>query len=87
MFTKRNIAKFVKDQIVWTAATAATSTAIHTVVEEPTENQEIGIEIGSLAVGYMAMLKLQSVTDRPIDAVANWRENRKVAKTAAEVVA
>ena len=81
MFTKRNIAKFVKDQIIVSVAASATCAAINTCVDEPTETQEIGIEAASLTVGYLAMLKLRSLTDRPIDAIANWRDNREVAET------
>lgn len=85
MFTSpRNIAKFAKDQIIWSAATSATVAAINTVVDEPTENQETGIKVGSLTVGYLVMLQLREVTDRPIDALADWRNARKVAKTVTE---
>lgn len=81
MFTKRNIVKFAKDQIVLTVATAATRTAIETVVEEPTENQEIGIAAASAVNGFMVMYAVRSKTDQWIDSIADWRQNRKVAES------
>lgn len=82
MFTPRNIAKFAKDQIIWSVAAGATDVAIHNFVEdEPSDYQEIGIEATSLVVGYVVMHKLRSVTDKPIDAFADWRNARKNAAT------
>lgn len=75
--SKRGVVKFVKDQIIWTAAAQATETAINTVFEEPTENQETGIEVTSLVVGYVAMRSLKERTDRMIDTVADFSFSRK----------
>lgn len=86
MFTKRNVAKFVKDQVIWTAATSVAGTAINTIVDEPTENQEIAIEVGSTAIGWIAMRSVKSRTDQMIDDFANWRHDRKVAKDIIEAV-
>lgn len=81
MFTKRNIVKAVKDYIVMTVVANATSVAINTVVDEPTENQETGIWAASALTGVVVAQVTRKRTDRMIDSIADWRKNRKVEET------
>lgn len=87
MVTKREIAKGAKNYIIMKGVAAATYTAATTVIDEPTETQETVIGAGSIAVGVATMYAVKSRTDQMIDNFADWRANRKAAKTVAEVVA
>lgn len=81
MFTKRNLVKFAKDYFIMSVVAQATDVAIHTVVEETTENQEMGIRAASLVNGWMVSKALRRPTDAMIDRIADWRVNRKVEET------
>lgn len=84
---KRAFAIAAKDFIIMKGVTAATYTAATSVIDEPTEGQETAIGAGSVVVGVVAMIQLKSRTDKMINDFADWRTNRKTAKTVTEVVA
>lgn len=77
----RNIVKFVKDVTITAVASQAMESAIHLVVDETTESQDTGIRIASLLIGLDVAGRVQDRTDTMIDAVADWRKNRKLAET------
>lgn len=83
----RNFVKPVKDYLVWNVTANAATIAAYTVIDEPTENQETGIEVGAAMLGCAVMFKTKARTDQVIESIADWRQNRKTAKTVAEVVA
>ena len=81
MLKPRKIVKSLKDYVVWSATASAASYAMNTVIDEPTENQDAGIELGSAAIGFVVMRAAKSRTDQMIDSVVDWRTNRKVAES------
>lgn len=83
MSTKRRIVTSVKDYVVWQSAATLSVAAMNTVVDEPTENQEAGIELSSAALGFVVMRAVKPKTDQMINSVIDWRKNRKVAETPA----
>lgn len=85
MPARRNIVKFVKDVTITAVAAQAMESAIHTVVNETTESQDTGIRIASLLIGLDVAGRVQDRTDTMIDTVADWRKNRKLAKSLSAV--
>ena len=79
MTTKRRFVTAVKDYVVWQSAASLSVIAMNTVVDEPTENQEAGIELSSAALGFVVMRTVKPKTDQLLNAAIDWRKNRKVA--------
>jgi len=81
MSAKRNIVKAAKDYVIWSASASAAAAAMETVIDEPSENQELAIGLSSAGIGFVVAHSVKARTDKMIDTVADWRQNRKVAKT------
>jgi hypothetical protein len=82
---KRRVAKFVARNAVWTGTTALAHTAVDQFVDaEEGSVEETGIDLACLTIGFAAMIKLEPLTDRMVDRVADWRQDRQLKKVIKE---